>query len=280
MVFHTLPTARSFTLHHFFMHPDRSSMHFHALPPLFHRSSIALPSFFHHRSSRMGLRLILRGGGCNRAPPLLFSRSPLAHQHQHPTASLDSILQSSSFVRLVIVVPPSRSVSRLVSSRSSSPFVITSLSSSFRSFVRSSPPPWTAAPVVHQRCVLCRPRSAGLPRHPPASAALLAVCTHASVRTPLTFCRSSTLCVVPSKPPPRNPYTFLVRSLRAVPSYSGSRVFVQDPPNPPSVRHVASARLSAAVAAALAAACVHRRVVDPTCVPHYGAGGDGAHRHA
>jgi hypothetical protein len=117
MVFHTLPTARSFTLHHFFMHPDRSSMHFHALPPLFHRSSIALPSFFHHRSSRMGLRLILRGGGCNRAPPLLFSRSPLAHQHQHPTASLDSILQSSSFVRLVIVVPPSRSVSRLVSSR-------------------------------------------------------------------------------------------------------------------------------------------------------------------
>ena len=89
MVFHTLSTARYFTLHHFFMHPDRSSMHFHALPPLFHRSSIALPSCFHHRSSRMGLRLILRGGGCNRAPLLLFSR-PLSssfthHQHQQPT---------------------------------------------------------------------------------------------------------------------------------------------------------------------------------------------------
>ena len=188
MVFHTPPTARPFTPHQLFMYPDRSSMHFHALPPLFHRSSIALPSFFHHRSSRMGLRLILRGGGCNRAPLLLFSFTLLtAHP---PTAFRNSLFHSSSFlssfhrvpslvssvfpcwlfrlclrlfVRSFVATALDRSTSRsstlcVVPSKVSRPAsaarlpaLRSSLYARMRVCARHSPS------VVHQRCVLCRP---------------------------------------------------------------------------------------------------------------------------
>jgi hypothetical protein len=141
---------------------------------------------------RKRLRHILSGGGCNRVPLLLFSRSlpsSLApHQHQHPTSSLDFPVRSSSFVPLVIVPPPSRSVS----SRPSPPFVIKSFSSSFRPFVRR-----LCLGPQHQsfiNAVCCAVQG----KHAARAATLHR--THARVRTAFVLtCRSSTLCVVPSK---------------------------------------------------------------------------------
>ena len=195
-LFHTLPTCS-------FLHSSSLSscistaisMHFHALrhlalPSLFHRSSIALPPST--ALCRKRLRLILRGGGCNRVPLLLFSRlTARTHQHQHPTASLNSssiprhsFYSSSSFLHRV----PSRS-------RSSSPFVITSLSSSCLPFATRR----CLGPHLSRSSTLCVVPSKV---STPTSAALLAARTHASVRTALILsCRSSTLCVVPSKPP-------------------------------------------------------------------------------
>ena len=143
---------------------------------LFHRSSTG-------HSCRKRLRLVLRGGGCNRVPLLLFSRplpSTLAHhQHQHPTTFRSSLSHSSSFVQLVVVSLPSRSVlSRLVSSVFPVCYLVFVVA--FRSFVRSPPLPWTAAPVVHQRCVLCRPRSARLPAPRPSPHARMRVCARLS----------------------------------------------------------------------------------------------------
>jgi hypothetical protein len=151
---------------------------------------------------RKRLRHILSGGGCNRAPLLLFSRSlpsPLAHhqhqhQHQHPTSSLDFPVRSSSFVPLLRHVP-SRLLRRVPSRLVRLPrllLVSFVVFPSVRSFAASAldrstsrpstlcvvpskvstppaPPRCTVRthararhssfPVVHQRCVLCRPSS-------------------------------------------------------------------------------------------------------------------------
>ncbi len=175
-----------------------SSSLLHAFRPLFHalpRTSIALPSLFHRSSTvhscRKRLRHILRGEGCNRAHLLLFSRSlpsPLAHhQHQHPISSLDFPVRSS-FVPLVVVPPPSRSVS----SRPSPPFVIKSFSSSFRPFVRRLCLGPQHRSSINAVCCAVQGKHA-------ARAATLHR-THACARTALILtCRPSTLCVVPSK---------------------------------------------------------------------------------
>ena len=93
----------------------RTSTHFHALPSHFHRTSIALPSLFHRSSTahlcRKRLRLILRGGGCNRVPLLLFSRPFSSVGHTPPPLTPDHIPQlavRSSLLVPLVVVPLSR----------------------------------------------------------------------------------------------------------------------------------------------------------------------------
>ena len=186
-------------------------MHFHAHPSLFHRSS---PPYF----SRRGLRLVLRGGGCNRSSLLLsrflslFLASPPLSRHRSSSASYSLFRprRSFSYSSFVLHRVPSRLVRR-------PPFRI---SLSLRLIVRS-------------------PTAAALDRSASRSSTLCAALSKVSARArPLCHaptgrqrahvthsfrCRSSTLCAALSKPiTPRSPYTPTVRTLREIVlSYSG-----------------------------------------------------------
>jgi hypothetical protein len=178
----------------------RTSMHFHrastALPSLFHRSSTAQPC-------RKGLRLILRGGGCNRVPLLLFSRPFSSVAHTPPPLTPDHIPQ---LARPFAVTRSPRRRSSTARLARLSPFVM----SLFRRLsVRSSPASALDRSTSRPSTLCAVPSKVSTPASTAAAA-----CTPVSVRTSRTS-RPSTLCAVPSKSTTlRSPYTFLVRSLR------------------------------------------------------------------